>query len=163
LHDQAVEVATHGVDLWAALGSLGSLGAAVFAGLQIYWSRTDANRRAALEQFRAIDERLQVFIRFGARLDAIHDNIVQRYRGQAVDLSDGALAYLSLLNAIEDCAHAIAEGIVDRRMAIRHLQTVVRPEVVPLTFVSELQRSCKDPNVYEGVRRLLGDVLKLRG
>lgn len=147
-------------DWWTIAGALSSVAAAVFAGAQIYLSRRDANRRAALEQLRLVDERLQTVLRTGGDVESARSDVLKRYRGETTTFTEGAIAFLALLNALEDTAHAVKNGIVDKAMAFDHLQTIIRPGVVPLTFISDLQSCCEDTNVYRAVRSMLSEVTK---
>jgi hypothetical protein len=120
---------------------------AVFAGIQLQWSRRDANRRLAFEHLREIETRLQkawAFLTADMRRD-----ILNYYRRERDDLTPGAQAFLALLNSLDLLAYGLRKKLVDSRLVDEWVKTVVSERVLSQTFLRELQKCCGDEASYE--------------
>jgi hypothetical protein len=120
---------------------------AVFAGVQIQWSRRDANRRLAFEHLREIETRLQrawAFLVVDMRRD-----VLDYYRRDRDDLTPGAQAFLALLNSLDLLAYGLQKRLVDPSLVDEWVKTVVSEKVLSQTFLRELQKCCGDEASYE--------------
>jgi hypothetical protein len=125
--------------------------AAVFAGLQIHFSRRDANSRAVFEHLREIDQRVQAL--WADDTQRAQAELLAFYRREREDLTDGARRYMSLLNSLDMLALAVEKRLVDKRTVSEHVQTLLQPHLVSQTFLRELQNCCGDEAVYEHLYR----------
>jgi hypothetical protein len=133
--------------MWPALEAIATFFAAIFAGVQIWLSRRDANTRAVLDYLREIDRRVQDA--WLARPSAAQAELLAYYRGERPDLTPGAKNYMALLNSIDLLAFAVSKGLMDGKIAQEYLRTLLGPDLVSLTFLKELQDCCGDEAVYE--------------
>ena len=140
---------------WAAVAAVAAGCSAAFAAIQIWLDRRDSNRRQALDLLRRVGECLRPLA--GVDLDEVRSQIMSVYRSGG-RLSRDASRYLDLLDAIDLAALAVEGSVADRRLLEQHLATVVRKEVVPSSFVTDLRDACNDQNVYEHLYRFIGSI-----
>jgi len=126
---------------------------AFFAAWQIFLSRREANARAVFEHLRELDERVQEA--WPHTSGKARKDLLDYFGGERTDLTDGARAFLALLNSLDILAFGLEAGYVDHDLAIRHIRTLVNPDVIPKDFIDEFQRCCRDSNIYEDLKRLL--------
>lgn len=122
---------------WAIISSVAAASAAVFAGAQIWYARRDANARAAFEHLRQIDERVQAAWHSDA--GTAQKEILAYYRGDSTLLPSAATAYLGLLNCLDMLALAVKHHVVADNITREHIATLISPELVPLSFLKEMQ------------------------
>ena len=136
---------------WGITEALGTVGAALFAAVQILLARRDSNKRATIEHLREIDKRIQLV--WTVPVKATQKEILECYSGtSSKQLSDDAQKYLALLNALDVLALGIRQRVVDYKSATDHVRTLLSTNVVSLTFIDDLRKSCSDPCVYEDLR-----------
>lgn len=126
-------------DWFAAAAAVGTAATAVFAGVQIWLSKRDANRRATLDALLLIDTRLQSLWRDDTA--ALQREVIECYRtGEAP--SEACQRYLAFLNSLDLVAFSIQNGLIDRKLATKHVNTLLRKHVVSFSFLTEFQRCC---------------------
>ena len=81
--------------------------------------------------------------------------VIAAYKGETKGLSDGALAYLSLLNALEFMALAISAGSVDERLGKQQVKAICKEHVVDTGYLARFREASKDPEAYENLERVL--------
>jgi len=136
---------------WEIAASIATSAAAVFAGVQILFSRRDANSRAVFQHLTDIDIRLQRA--WAADVESAREDVLAYYRLENAELTEGARSYLSLLNGLDLLALAVDKKLVDRQTVDEYIKTLISPQVLSLGFLQELQRCCGDANVYEHLYR----------
>lgn len=127
-----------------------------FAGWQIRVTRIDARRRAAFDQIRLVGKQVTDYNDVARTADP--DDVLAFYRRQRSELTPSARAYMNLLHELDLTAYGIHSELLDRKTALGHLKTILRSEVVSLTFLRELQGCCGDEHVYDDLSRVLVDV-----
>ena len=140
---------------WSAVAGVAAVASALVAAQQIWLSRRDANRRAALEHMRTIDERIRPLIRHSH--DDLERAVLDAYKGQPND-SDVCADYMALLNALDLAAFAVDERLVARKLLEEYLGTIMRSGTVTLTFIDAFQACCGDSTAYHHLRKFLLDV-----
>lgn len=138
------------INLTAAAGSAG---AAIFAGLQIKYSRKDANRRASLDFLGRVDSALQRV--WSLDIPKTQGEILESYKPDGVALSEHAQAYLGFLNTLDLLSYAIRHDLIDKNLAEGHLSTLLTQSVVSLSFLVRLRGACHDQHVYEDLGKML--------
>lgn len=148
---------------WEALSAWGTALSAVFAAVsagaaahQLRTSRLDAQRRLAFDQIRAVGSRLDAYNELAAKRD--EEDLLALHCGRATQLTPSAKAFRALLDELDVTAYGIAQGVIHRATAVGHLKTLLRSDVVSLTFLRGLQSACADPCVYEHLATLLVQV-----
>lgn len=144
---------TNPVDWVNLIAAAGSAAAAIFAGVQIYYSRRDANRRATLDFLRQVDERLQAV--WSLDTTAVQQQILASYEPSGSSVSAECTKYLALLNTLDTLALARKNGLVDSTIIAEHISTLMKRHLVSLSFLAEFRSACKDQKVYEH----LGDLM----
>lgn len=132
---------------WAMIAAFAAVAAAGIAAYQIFLSRRDANRRAALSYLERLDDRVRPL--WSIDIAAVQEAILRRYRGEGDDLSPQALDYLSFLNTLDLLAFATSHDMVAPALADRHVATLFRAKIVSASFLREMQRCCGDLEIYE--------------
>ena len=136
---------------WEIAGSIATSAAAIFAGVQIWFSRRDANSRAVFQHLSDIDLRVQRA--WSADVESARAEVLAYFRRENAELTEGARSYLNLLNGLDLLALAVAKKLVDRRTVDEYIKTLISPQVLSLSFLQELQKCCGDANVYEHLYR----------
>ena len=137
--------------MWSIVEAVGTSAAALFAGVQIWLSRKEANARTVFEHLREIDQRVQNA--WAGNIQATQQELLKYYRGQTEELSQPARNYLALLNALDVLAFAIDKKLVSGHIANEYVRTLVSPNVLSQTFIKSLQECCGDAGVYEHLYR----------
>ena len=140
-------------DPWAIAEAVATSVAAGAAAYQIRLSRRDANARAVFDHLREIDRRVQDAWLLGAA--AAQTELLDYYRKKRPDLTEGARAYLALLNSLDVLAYAADRKLLDGQVAADYLKTLLTPDVISLTFISQFQECCGDTSVYEHLEAFL--------
>lgn len=135
-------------DWLGVAANAGTAAAAVFAGIQIWLSKRDANRRATLEALLLIDTRLQSIWRDDTA--ALQREVIAYYEKREAP-SDACQRYLAFLNSLDLVAFSIENGLVDRKLASKHMNTLLKKHVVSFSFLTSFQRCCGDTAVYENL------------
>ena len=138
--------------IWTAIAATGTALAAVYSGVQLQRSRLEPMRRATLEQLSILDERMRPMLFHSPA--AQRETIIRCYRAEC-DMTEEAAKYLSFLNALDLAAFAAKHGLIDAKMFAEHARTLTTAEMVPLSFLVELQKCCDDPFIYEHLRGFL--------
>ena len=148
---------------WEAVSAWGAAGSALLAAIstavastQLWLSRRDANRRAAMEQLRLVGTLLEAYLPFAA--EDPRPGIIRRYRRESDDLPRGASAYMALLNQLDLTAFGIQRGMFDGRTALDYLKTLFADQTVTLSFLRELQGCCGNACIYEHLYKLMVDL-----
>lgn len=132
---------------WTIISSVAAAAAAAFAGAQIWYARRDANARAAFEHIRQVDDRVQAA--WHSDPSEAQKNILAYYRGETTVLPPAATAYLGLLNCLDMLALAVKHHVVADNIIDEHIATLISPELIPLSFLKDMQKCCRNPRVYE--------------
>ncbi|MEX2109824.1 MAG: hypothetical protein WD802_04415 [Gemmatimonadaceae bacterium] len=120
---------------------------ALFAGFQIRFSRRDANNRLVFEHLREIDTRIQAA--WAVPTEVAQEEVLAYYRRERTDLTEGAKAFLALLNSLDLLAFAVQKKLVDSSPVDEYVRTVVSENVISQTFLREFQKCCGDEASYE--------------
>jgi hypothetical protein len=137
-------------DAWTIAASTGTAAAAIFAGVQIWLSKRDANRRATLDALLLIDSRLQAL--WGDDTAAVQRELIKCYSDMQPP-SEACQRYLAFLNSLDVVAFSIENGLLDGKLATRHVNTLLTEHLVSLSFLTEFQRCYGDMAVYENLMR----------
>jgi hypothetical protein len=131
----------------SAISAAGAALSAIFAGAQIKFSRRDENRRLAFEHLREVETRLQKT--WGFATDDMQKEVLDYYRRDRRDLTEGASAILALLNSLDLLAYGLEKNLIDSTVIDEWVKTVVSENVLSQTFLRELQKCCGDDASYE--------------
>jgi hypothetical protein len=146
---------------WDAIAALGTVAAVLVAAYQIYLARRESRLRATFEHLRELESRLVAMGKVNPRKGQA--DVLAAYRKEVTGgLSDGALAYLSLLNALEFMALAISTGTVDKDLGKQQLKSICREHVVDTKFLDLFRLAANDPNAYKQLEIALREVAHLR-
>lgn len=137
---------------WTIIGTVSTAAAAGAAAVQIFISRRDANRRAAIDLLARIDDKLIAI--FPENINELQDAILGSYGGDPAPLSVAACKYLALLNSIDLLAYSVKNNLTDKKVAMKHVRTLLQTSVLNASFVKELRECCKDDEVYEDLYRV---------
>lgn len=109
--------------------------------------------RAAIDALRIVD----VELRSAWEHDVVSSqaDVLAYYTRDTTTLTNGGKAYLSLLNALDLLALALEHRLASTRIVEEHVPTLVRTDVVSLTFLTDLRKACEDASVYSHLGRLL--------
>lgn len=139
-------------EAWAAWIAAAGL---AHAGVQTWRSRVAANRRAGLEILRSVDRALSKLVDVPVQKAQVV--ILERYHGKRTTFGASAKAYLAFLNTLDLAAVAVHQRIADKKMVSNHLRTLLRGEIVSITFIQELCDACDDGETYSDLNRFLLD------
>lgn len=132
---------------WVITGALAAAASAGFAGVQMWRARVDANRRAALDLLRELDQRVQEA--WYTPTSTAQEEVLAYYGRKRDDLTLGARRYTALLNSLELLTYAIHKRLVDRKLVDDFVKTVVNEDVISLTFLDKFRKCCGRDDVYE--------------
>lgn len=118
-------MAAEPVSGWTIAEAIGTILAATAAAIQIWLYRRDANARAIIEHLREVDRRVQATWPHDS--ESSRADVLAYYRRVRTDLTEGAAAYLGLLNALDVLAFAAKNKLVARRALQEHIDTILNP------------------------------------